>query len=320
MTKYQKIVGVILAAGKGTRITPLNLEYPKPLLPVCNKPIMEYQIDEMKKLNIKDIYIVIGYLGNKIKKYFGTGKRLGVNLKYIKQKEILGIAHAIGQLEPYINTPFLLFLGDIFYVPKDLNKMLTIFTKNNTGAVLAVKRETNTELIKRNFSLMLGKTNEVTRVIEKPRYVTNNLKGCGIYLFDLPIFDAIRNTPRTAMRDEYEITTSIQLLIDYGYKVYPADVIDWDMNITFAQDLLKCNLEQLERLKLNNLISVKAEINKLAKISKSVIGDHVTIKKNIRISDSVILPGTSILSGKDIAHSLITPKMIFQNNISASKI
>ena len=118
----KKIVGVILAAGKGSRIKPLNFEFPKPLLPVCNKPIIQYQIEEMKSLGINEVYIVVGHLGGKIKKYFGNGKKLGVNITYVKQKERLGIAHAVGQLEPYIKDPFLLFLGDIFYHPGHFQK------------------------------------------------------------------------------------------------------------------------------------------------------------------------------------------------------
>lgn len=311
MPKNKKIVGVILAAGQGSRITPLNLEYPKPLLPVCNKPIMEYQINEMAKLGIHEVFIIIGHLGEKIKEYFGSGSKFGINITYVKQKERLGIAHAVGQLESYIKYPFLLFLGDIFYVAKDLKKMFNIFQKRKTGAVLAIKKEKDKEAIKRNFSLILGNNNLVQRVIEKPRYVTNDFKGCGIYLFDLPIFDAIRNTPRTAMRDEYEITTSIQLLIDYGYKVYPADIIIWDMNITFVQDLLKCNLEQLARMKQKNVISPTAKINKNARILNSVIGDNVLIKNGIEIKDSVIINNTKILNKKDIVHCLMTPKWQF---------
>jgi dTDP-glucose pyrophosphorylase len=309
-----KFVGVILAAGQGSRITPLNLKYPKPLLPVCNKPIMEYQIDEMRNLGIRKVYIVIGHLGNKIQEYFKSGQHLGLEITYVKQKEQLGIAHAVGQLEPYIKDPFLLFLGDIFYVPKNLRKMFTIFKKYKAGAVLAIKKEKDPEVIKRNFSIVLGKNNLVNRVIEKPRYVINNLKGSGIYLFDLPIFDAIRNTPRIAMRDEYEITTSIQLLIDYGYRVYPADVIAWDMNITFAQDLLTCNLKQLEWLKQKNIISPSAKIDKKAKIHNSVIGDKVLIKNGISIIDSVIINSTKILTKKDIINYLITPEWKFDNN------
>ncbi len=311
----KKIVGVILAAGKGSRIKPLNLEYPKPLLPVCNKPIMTYQIEEMKKLGINEVFVVVGHLSGKIKKYFGNGEKLGVKINYIRQNERLGIAHAIGQLEPYLNSSFLLFLGDIFYIARDLRKMVDLFRKNKAGAVLAVKKEKDPDLIKRNFSLVLGKNKIVKRVIEKPRYVTNNLKGCGIYLFDLPIFDAIRNTPRTAMRDEYEITSSIQLLIDYGYKVYPAEVIKSDMNITFPQDLLTCNLLQLKHLKRRKIIASTARVNDRAKIIDSVVGENVVIKEGIRVVNSIVLPRTKITSKKDIINSIVNRQRLVKGAI-----
>lgn len=316
MPQYPKIVGVILAAGEGRRIKPLNLEYPKPLLPVCNKPIMEHQILDMKKLGLEEVFVVIGHLGMKIKRYFGSGKKWGIKINYIRQKERLGIAHAVGQLEPHIQYPFLLCLGDIFYVSPNLQKMVTLFQKNRAGAVLAVKRERNRNLIKRNFALILGRNKLVKRVIEKPRYVTNDLKGCGIYLFDLPIFDAIRNTPRTAMRDEYEITTAIQLLIDYGYKVYPAEVVTWDMNMTFAQDLLKCNLEQLRQLKKKRIVDPSAKISKQVKIINSVVGANALIKKNVKIINSVIFPEVKISSNKEIVDSIVSPNLTIKSDIN----
>lgn len=308
MPKKKKIVGVILAAGKGTRIKPINFEYPKPLLPVCNKPIMTYQIEEMKSLGIDEIFVVIGHLGGKIKRHFGDGKKYGVKISYVRQKERLGIAHAVGQLERYIQDPFLLFLGDIFYIPKNLRKMITLFNRNKAGAVLAVKKEKDPDLIKRNFSLVLGRNKLVKRVIEKPRYVSNNLKGCGIYLFDLPVFDAIRNTPRTAMRDEYEITTAIQLVADYGYKVYAADVIDWDMNITFTQDLLRCNLKQLARMKRKKLIDRTAKVKSPELVKNSVIGPLAVITQPIAIVNSIIFPRVKISGRTKIRDSIITDK------------
>lgn len=309
MSKGRKIVGVILAAGKGSRIKPLNFHFPKPLLPICNKPIMQYQIEEMRELGIKEIYIVIGHLGNQIKKTFGTGKKWGVEITYVKQKERLGIAHAVGQLESYVKFPFLLYLGDIFYVSNRIKKMITIFQKDkDMGAVLAVKEEENPELIKRNFALILRKDGTVMRAIEKPRYVTNKLKGCGIYLFDLSIFDAIRNTPRTAMRDEYEITNSIQLLIDYGYKVRVADVVSWDANITFAYDLLDCNLQQLKRMKKKNLIDPEARIKYPELVKNSVIGAKVVIDRPVKIVDSVIFPGVIVDQAAPIIRTIVTSK------------
>ena len=81
--REDEFLGVILAAGVGRRIKPLSLMIPKPLLPVCNKPIMQYQIEEMQNLGIKKIIIVIGHLKNKIRDYFKDGKSLGVEKLFI---------------------------------------------------------------------------------------------------------------------------------------------------------------------------------------------------------------------------------------------
>ncbi len=229
----QNLTGVILAAGKGSRIQPLNLYLPKPLLPVCNKPIIQYQLEDMRDIGVRDVLIVVGHLKEEIISYFGNGSDLGLNIRYVEQKETLGIAHAVAQLENDVDSPFILFLGDIFMVPKNLRSMERLFWERRAGAVLAVKREDNPEYVRRNFAVILHSSGTVTRVIEKPRYITSNLKGCGVYIFDQAIFDAIRRTPRTAQRDEYEITNSLQILIDDGYPVYTAEVIDWDMNMTF---------------------------------------------------------------------------------------
>lgn len=302
-----KIYGVILAAGKGERIIPLSFENPKPLLPICNKPIIQYQIESMKELGITDFIIVVGHLKERIQAFFGNGSSLGVRIKYVEQKEKLGIAHAIGQLETHIDAPFLLFLGDIFFVPKNLDTMLKIFQKKNAGAILAVKKESDPNSIRKNFTVMLAKKgNRVIRVIEKPRYLNTNLKGCGIYLFDLAIFDAIRNTPRTAMRDEYEITTAIQILIEEGASVFTADVIEWDMNVTVPADLLKCNQMWLKKTKSKNSIDPTAKINQGSRIINSVIGKNVRIDKPITVKDSVIMDGIRIKSNKNLINALIS--------------
>lgn len=303
-----KIYGVILAAGRGDRIKPLSFETPKPLLPVCNKPIMQYQIENMINLGIREFIIVVGHLKKKIKDYFGNGSSLGIKINYVEQKEKLGIAHAVGQLENYIDKPFLLFLGDIFIIPKNLKMMLDIFYGKKAGAVLAVKKELDPDLIRKNFTVILqGKTNKVKRVIEKPRYLTTNLKGCGIYLFDLAIFDAIRNTPRTAMRDEYEITTAIQMLIEDGCPVYMADVVAWDMNVTLPCDLLRCNQKWLKHIGEKRIIHPTARLPNKTKVINSVIGKGVTITHPITIKNTVILAESKIKTEKNIMNSLISP-------------
>jgi glucose-1-phosphate thymidylyltransferase len=303
----QRLLGVILAAGRGSRIQPLNLYMPKPLLPVCNKPIIQYQLEDMRAIGVREVIIVVGHLKKEIISYFGDGSSLGLRIRYVEQEQTLGIAHAVAQLENDVDSPFILFLGDIFLVPKNLQAMERMFWERRAGAVLAVKREENPEYVRRNFAVILHASGTVTRVIEKPRYVTTNRKGCGVYIFDLAIFDAIRRTPRTAQRDEYEITNSIQILIDDGYPVYPAEVIEWDMNITFACDLLECNRSQLRRLGKPRLIGHNTAIHPQATIEGSVLGDGVTLDKPIAVRDSLVLAGVHITADSDIDHMLLTP-------------
>ncbi|MBC7232626.1 MAG: NTP transferase domain-containing protein [Chloroflexi bacterium] len=315
----QKLLGVILAAGKGSRIQPLNLYLPKPLLPVCNKPIIQYQLEDMRNIGVRDVIIVVGHLKEEIISYFGDGSSLGLRIRYVEQQETLGIAHAVAQLEHVVDSPFILFLGDIFLVPKDLQSMERMFWERRAGAVLAVKREKNPEYVRRNFAVILHASGTVTRVIEKPRYVTSDLKGCGVYIFDLAIFDAIRRTPRTAQRDEYEITNSIQILIDDGFPVYPAEVIDWDMNITFACDLLECNCNQLQRLAKPYLIGENTTIHPGAILEGSVLGDNVTVEHPIKIKDSLILSGSRVTSTQDLQRMLITPEVSIECAASERK-
>lgn len=307
-----KLVGVILAAGKGTRMTPFSVKYPKPILPICNKAIMEYQIDHLKTLGVKDVLIVIGHLGYQIAKYFGDGKALGVNITYVEQKDTLGIAHALGQIEPFVKSPFVLFLGDIFFETDNLARMIDLHREGaggETASVLAVKREKDEDKIKRNFAIILEEgSDRVKRVIEKPRYVHNELKGCGLYLFDLHIFDAIRRTPRTAMRDEYELTESIQILVQDGYPVRIAEVVVDDINLSYAYDLLNCSLLHMKKQKLGNVIGKDVEIHPEAKITHSVIGDRVRIKEPIEVRDSMIFPDTVVSSKESIRRYILTPE------------
>ena len=315
----QKLTGVILAAGKGSRIQPLNLYLPKPLLPVCNKPIVQYQLEDMRSIGVREVIIVVGHLKEEIISYFGDGSALGLQIRYVEQRETLGIAHAVAQLESEVDSPFILYLGDIFLVPKDLQAMEHMFWERQAGAVLAVKREKNPEYIRRNFAVILHAGGTVTRVIEKPRYLTNDLKGCGIYVFDLCIFDAIRRTPRTAQRDEYEITNSIQILIDDGYPVFPAEVIDWDMNITFACDLLECNCSQLRRLGTPYLLGKNVEVHPGAIVQNSVLGDGVRVERPVCIRDSLVFPGVRITSEHDVVRMVLTPDVAIDCSTAATK-
>jgi len=303
-----RFVGVILAAGKGTRMAPFSQRFPKPLLPVCNRPILEYQIEYMKKAGIRDIILVIGHLGYAIARHFGDGEGFGVNIRYVEQEETLGIAHAVGRLEPYISSPFLLFLGDIFFITNDLSVMIDVMRKDKASAVLAVKKEENPEAIKRNFAVLLNEDGTVKRVIEKPRYVTNSIKGCGLYLFDLHVFDAIRRTPRTAMRDEYEITDAIQILVDDGFPVVTSEIVQQDMNVSYPHDLLLCSLEELKHLNRPYLVGKDCQLHPEVRLERAVLGDRVRVSTPITITDSIVFSDTVVDSKENLDKCIVTPE------------
>ncbi|MFT7619270.1 MAG: glucose-1-phosphate thymidylyltransferase, partial [Planctomycetota bacterium] len=213
---------------------------------------------------------------------------------------------AVGQLGNVINGSFLLVLGDIYYAPKNLDLMVKQFEAQGGGAVLAVMREPDLEAMKKNFTVEQGEDGMVRRVVEKPRNPINDLKGCGIYMFGDEMFDAIRKTPRTALRDEYEITNSIQILCDDGYPVSVAEVVEWDCNITFARDLLNANVQYLERHNMDNLVHPTAEVHKDAVLERVVVGEGAKILLPVHIRNAVILPDTVVDRGSRIEEMIIS--------------
>jgi NDP-sugar pyrophosphorylase family protein len=294
------VVGVILAAGKGTRIYPFSATLPKPILPVGNRPLLDYQLDIMREAGIRDVFIVIGHLGYTIVRALGDGARHGLNIRYVEQADTLGIAHALGKLEPLIDSPFVLFLGDIYFVTDALRPAIDEVITGDVSANLISKIETSPEMIKRNFAIIEDRPGRVRQVIEKPRHVRNNLKGCGIYVFDQHVFDAIRRTPRTAMRDEYEITDSIQILINDGLPVGHKAIVHDDFNLTVPEDLLAINLLDLDRRGVPALVGEGVTHPPGARIEHSVIGDGSAIGSPIRLRNSLVFPGTTVSSTTDL--------------------
>ncbi len=264
--------GVLLAAGKGSRMAALSEHLPKPMMPVGNKPLLVHQIELLRDLGVTDIVILIGHKGFEIARALGDGSSLGVHLRYAEQTEMLGIAHAVGQLESTVSKPFMLFLGDIFFIAKDLEGMFDQFEQQGGGAVLATKIENDPLAIRRNYSVQTDDTGRVVRVVEKPRHVSNKLKGVGLYLFDLAVFDAIRRTPRTAMRNEYEITEAIQVMINDGEYVSTVNAVHDDINVTFPSDVLSVNLDYARSEPNGNIISEDADVHPEARLENTIVG------------------------------------------------
>jgi NDP-sugar pyrophosphorylase family protein len=296
-----RMVGVILAAGKGARMYPFSERSPKPILPILNRPLLAHQLEVMRDCGLTEVHIVVGHLGYQVASAFGDGSAYGMRIHFVEQESTLGLAHAVGALEARIRVPFLLMLGDIyFHLKAPLRPLCDQVLSGAVAANLVSMYEPDPEMVRRNFVIQADDTGRVHRVIEKPRYVDSQLKGCGLYAFDPHIFDAIRRTPRTAMRDEYEITDSIQILIDDGWVTHHHPIVERDLNLTKPADLLTINLIELARSGQSRLIDPSARLAPGARIERTVIGGGVTVEHPITITNSVILPGVAVASRTDL--------------------
>ena len=125
---------VIMAGGKGTRIASVKSDVPKPMIPICGKPILEWQIECLKSQGLKDIILVIGYLGHVIKDYFEDGRKYGVKINYFIEDSPLGTAGALFKM-PELTEDFLLLCGDVI-LDVDFNRFIEFHQKNKAWASL----------------------------------------------------------------------------------------------------------------------------------------------------------------------------------------
>jgi len=306
MSDTTELKGVILAAGKGTRIKNLRTRLPKPVLPIANEPIIYGQMRLMKEVGIRDVTIMVGHYGYEVVRQIERMPSLGLEINYVQQTETLGIAHCVGFLEAHLNSPFLLFLGDIYLMAPRIPEMVSLHRKSETKAVLGSIVETNKAMLMKNYCIVPGEDGLIKRVIEKPRYPSTDIKGVGVYLFDPVIFDAIRRTPRTAMRDEYEITDSIQIMIDFGYPVTHCTCATADFNVTYPEDLLRINLDVLRASGLSNLLDPEATVEPEALIKNSIVGRRAVIGRGAKVLNSLVFPGATVPPGAELDGAVVT--------------
>lgn len=169
---------VILAGGKGTRLKPYTTIFPKPLMPVWDKPILEVVIQRLQNYGFDDIIISVGHLSELIQAFFNNGNKLGVNITYKKEDKPLGTAGPLALMKKELNEPFIMMNGDILSTI-DYSELIN-FHKKNGGliTVALMKRD-----VKIDFGIVkLNEKNSITKYIEKP--TLDYLVSMGIYVID----------------------------------------------------------------------------------------------------------------------------------------
>ena len=199
---------VILAGGEGTRLYPVTKVTNKHLLPIYDRPIIQYAVEKMISYGIKDVLIITNgtYMAN-FKKLFADEKRCAVS--FVLQKEAIGIAHGLMLAKKFVGTsPFLFWLGDGI-VEDDISRHIHSFTN---GAKVFIKRVSDPE---RFGVATVDRKHHVLEIIEKPKEPKSHYAVTGIYLYDNTVFDKMKNQPKSA-RGEYEITYVNNKYIEAG--------------------------------------------------------------------------------------------------------
>ncbi len=194
--------GVILAAGKGTRLLPVTKVINKSLVLVYDKPLIYYPIMTLKDSGVTDILIIAkpGH-GGQFLDLLGSGKELGVRLTYDVQEEPLGIAHGLAIAEDFADEGKIAFILGDEVIEDTFEDAVRKFSESGSGAVIAVAETKDPH----RFGIVELSGNKVIGIEEKPKNPKSNLASCGFYLYDKAVFDIIRSL-KPSERGEYEIT------------------------------------------------------------------------------------------------------------------
>lgn len=305
--------GLVLSGGKGSRLRPFTYTSAKQLVPIANKPVLYYAIEQLVEAGIQDIAVVVGDTAEQIETAVGDGSAFGARVEYIRQDAPLGIAHAVKIARDYMGeSPFVLYLGDNFLLG-GIKTFVDRFRENGANCHILLHPVKNPQA----FGVAEFADGRVSRIVEKPASPPSNLAVIGIYMFDYHAFEAVESITPSA-RGELEITDTIQYLIDRGLSVQ-ADVLDryW-IDTGKMDDILEANRAVLESLAPRDEGDVDERtrlyqpviLEKGARVVNSVLRGPLIVGEDTEIVDSYVGPFTSInhhcrLHGVRIAGSIV---------------
>ena len=311
---------LILSGGKGTRLRPLTYSGAKQLVPVANRPILFYCLDNLVNAGIRDIGIIISpETGQEIREAVGDGKRWNARITYILQEEPAGLAHAVKVAKDFLkNSPFVMYLGDNL-IGRDITKFVGDFIRKKCDALILLKEVDNPK----QFGVAeVSKKGVIRKLVEKPDNPPSNLALVGVYIFSPKIHRAIhRISP--SKRGELEITDAIQELIHMGHQVKSFLLDSWWLDTGKKDDLLTANAIVLDEWcrkgiegnvdKASRILG-RAMVGRNSVVKGSTVRGPVVIGENSVIENSFVGPHTSIGDEVRILNSAVEHSVVMNGS------
>ncbi len=313
-----------MSGGIGTRLRPLTCHLPKPMVPILNKPVMEYAIDLLKEHGIKDIGVTLHYLPSMIMDYFGEGENLDVNIKYYIEDRPLGTGGSVKNAHEFLDSTFVVISGDGF-TNIDLTKAYEFHKERGSKATLVLKREP----VPLEYGVVItDEKGKIIRFLEKPSWgeVFSDTINTGIYILEPEVLDYYK------IGENFDFSKDLfpRLLKDnipmYGYisEDYWCDIGDLATYVQVHEDIFNNSKNYyLPKTTMEGIwIGKGTIIEEGCKIIPPVyIGEGCTIKNGATIGPYTVIGNNSVIEeGTSIKRSIIWDNVNISNNCEIRKV
>lgn len=314
--------GVLLAAGKGTRLQPLTLARSKAMAPVAGKPLGGRVAELLVAQGIRELIVVVSPTDEEVRPYFETQANLSIPVRFVEQAERKGMAHALSLVAPLLDSDFILSACDNLVPAAHVRELVATHQSKGAAATLSLMPIDRSQASK--TGVVEWEASFVRRIVEKPKpeEAPSNISSLPLYLFTPAILELLPLV-QPSPRGEYELQDAIQMLIERTDRVTGA-LTPSRQQVTNAADLLALNLHYLDaspgqrhsgspvpddvRLVPPVVIEAGVEIG-----PRAVIGPYVYVEREARIgtgarlTNALILRGAEIEVGQQLSGEVIAP-------------
>ncbi len=291
---------VIMAGGEGTRLRPLTSNQPKPMVPILNRPVMEYSIELLKKYKIEDIVVTLQFLPQLIKNYFGDGADSGTNLNYATEETPLGTAGSVKNAEGFLDESFVVISGDAL-TDIDLKQAIQFHKKKSAMVTLVLKSVENPL----EFGIVItDEKGRIERFLEKPTWgeVFSDTINTGIYILEPEIFDYI---PQDQM-------------FDFSKELFPMLLQKGMPLFGFVADGYWCDIGNHEQYRQaqRDILDKKVQIDPpgIKMLEDIWVGDGATVHPNASLQAPIVIGQHAKIE----AGAVISEYSIIGNNVFIS--